>query len=166
MFVTAAPSRDWPETADVVTVSWPRNERSAVVGVKTISYAENVVALRAAHEAGASEALFPNTVGHLCEGTGSNIFIVIDGELITPPLSSGCLSGITRELIVGMFDVTEANLPIEEVNSVDEAFLSSSTRNVQAIATIDGTALAQAPGPRTAEVAKRFELLTGHDADP
>ncbi len=166
IMMTTAPAREWPETAAVATVPWPRNERSALAGVKSISYAENVVALRHAHEHEASEAIFANTVGHLCEGTGSNIFIVIDGELITPPLSSGCLAGITRELIVGMFEVTEANLAIEELDAVDEAFLSSSTRNVQAIATIDGKPLPTAPGERTSEVARRFELLVGHDTDP
>ena len=77
----------------VVTVPWPRNERGAVAGLKTTSYAENVVALAHAAERGASEAIFANLAGNLCEGTGSNVFYVVDGELRTPTLASGCLAG-------------------------------------------------------------------------
>lgn len=67
----------------MITVPWTRNERGAVTGLKTTSYAENVVALARAREQGASEALFANTVGQLCEGTGSNVFVVLDGEIHT-----------------------------------------------------------------------------------
>ena len=77
---------------------WTRNERSATAGLKTTSYAENVVALAHAKERGGIEAVFANTRGELCEGTGTNVFVVVDGELLTPPLESGCLAGITREL--------------------------------------------------------------------
>ena len=73
-----------PDSTAVITVPWTRNERGAVTGLKTTSYAENVVALARAHEQGASEALFPNTVGQLCEGTGSNVFVVLDGRIHTP----------------------------------------------------------------------------------
>ena len=63
---------------------WPRNERGALAGLKTTSYAENVVALAEAKRRGASEAIFANLAGHLCEGTGSNVFYVVDGELRDP----------------------------------------------------------------------------------
>jgi len=66
------------ERVAVATVPWPRNERSAVAGLKTTSYAESVVALDAAKRAGASEAVLANTRGELCEGTGSNVFYVLD----------------------------------------------------------------------------------------
>ncbi len=84
----------------VATVPWARNERSAVAGAKTTSYAENVVALAEAHRQGASEAILANTVGALAEGTGSNVFLVVDGELCTPSLATGCLAGITRALVL------------------------------------------------------------------
>ena len=67
-------------TTSVVTVPWPRNERGALAGLKTTSYAENVVALAHAAERGATEAVFANTAGHLCEGTGSNVFYVVGGR--------------------------------------------------------------------------------------
>ena len=74
--VAASALTPWPPTADVVTVPWPRNERGATAGLKTISYAENVRALAFAHERGAGEAIFANTRGELCEATGSNVFLV------------------------------------------------------------------------------------------
>ena len=95
LIVAASVGAPWPAEVAVATVPWTRNERSAVAGVKTTSYAENVMALREAHSRGAHEALFANTQGMLCEGTGSNVLVGIDGVLVTPPLSSGCLAGRT-----------------------------------------------------------------------
>jgi branched-chain amino acid aminotransferase len=83
----------WEPSTKVSVVPWTRNEYSAVAGLKTTSYAENVVALSYAHDRGASEAIFANSQGALCEGTGSNIFLALDGQLITPTLASGCLAG-------------------------------------------------------------------------
>lgn len=100
LVVVAAPLEPGAATAEVVTVPWPRNERGPTAGLKTTSYAENVVALAYAADRGASEAIFANTGGNLCEGTGSNVFYVVDGELRTPTLASGCLAGITRGLIL------------------------------------------------------------------
>ena len=81
-------------------VPWTRNENGALAGLKTISYAANVRALAYAHERGAGEAIFANTQGNLCEATGSNVFLVRDGVLITPPPSAGCLLGVTRALLL------------------------------------------------------------------
>ena len=72
--------------------------------------AENVVALAHAHEQGAGEAILANLAGDLCEGTGSNVFVGLDGRLITPPLSSGCLAGITRDLVLETTDAIEADV--------------------------------------------------------
>ena len=93
----------------VVTVPWPRNERGALAGLKTTSYAENVVALAYARERGASEAIFANLAGHLCEGTGSNVFYVMDGELRTPTLAAGCLAGISRALLLEWYGGRESS---------------------------------------------------------
>src|SRR4029079_3524729 len=87
-------------TVKVVTVPWPRNERSVLRGAKCSSYASNMLALGAAHEHGAGEAALANTRGELCEGATTNVFVVRRGRAITPPLSSGCLPGITRELVL------------------------------------------------------------------
>ncbi|MEU7065043.1 aminodeoxychorismate lyase [Streptomyces sp. NPDC053429] len=155
-----------PDTTAVVTVPWVRNERSALAGLKTTSYAENVVALARAHAAGASEALFANTVGQLCEGTGSNVFVVLDGELHTPPLASGCLAGITRALAVEWTGAKETDLPLDVLERADEVFLTSTLRDVQAVHRIDGRDLSAAPGPVTAKAMRIFDERAGSDLDP
>ncbi len=156
---------DWPATTAVASVPWPRNERGAVAGLKTTSYAENVVALEYAHERGGSEAIFANTVGMLCEGTGSNIVVVVDGEAVTPTLSSGCLAGITRQLLIEWCDVRERDLPFEALFGADEVFLASTTRDVQAVHRVDDREL-PAPGPVTAQAAKVFAARAAEQSDP
>jgi branched-chain amino acid aminotransferase len=141
----------WPDTTKVVTVPWPRNERGALAGLKTTSYAENVVALAAARERGATEAIFANLAGNLCEGTGSNVFYVVDGELRTPTLESGCLAGVTRALILDWYGGVEVDEPIEAVAGASEVFLASTTRDAQAVSHWDDVEL-EAPGPITREV--------------
>ena len=165
MFVAGSEIDGWPETGEAVTVPWVRNERSAVAGLKTTSYAENVVALARATEHGASEAIFANTAGHLCEGTGSNVFVVLGGRLSTPPLSTGCLAGVTRELVCELVDVAEVELPLSALAEADEVFLTSSTRDVQGQHRVDDRAL-DAPGPVTTEVAGAFADLVAKDIDP
>lgn len=137
-----------------ITVPWTRNERGATAGLKTTSYAENVRALRVAHEAGASEAIFANTRGELCEGTGTNVFVVVDGRVSTPPLSSGCLAGVSRELLVEAADVHEEALPLDVLTHADEIFLTSTTRDVQGLTSIDDRKLDV--GPATQELETVF----------
>jgi branched-chain amino acid aminotransferase len=161
----------WPPTTDVAIVPWTRNERSATAGLKTTSYADNVVALRHAHEHGAAEALFANTRGEVCEGTGSNVFYEYDGELVTPPLSTGCLAGVTRELLIEWLaaegtPVGEIALPLETLRNTQEAFITSTTRDVMPIAHIDGQALPSAPGPLSHNACVVFERRAAESTDP
>jgi branched-chain amino acid aminotransferase len=166
VIVAASPQAPWPASASVVTVPWRRNEHSAVAGLKTTSYADNVVALRAARERGGDEAIFANTAGNLCEGTGTNIFVGLDGRLVTPPLSSGCLAGVIRELLVEAITVDEVDVPIERLADADEAFLTSSTREVQPISAIDDRRLSPCPGPLTLHALSAFADLRGRSLDP
>jgi branched-chain amino acid aminotransferase len=152
-------------TAAIVTVPWVRNERGVLAGLKTTSYAENVVALAAAREHGASEAIFANTVGNLCEGTGSNIFCVYDGELVTPTIDSGALAGVTRGLVLAWFGGVERDVPLDRLAEADEVFLTSTTRDVQPVHRVDERELS-APGEVTAAVAKTFAERAGEDLDP
>ncbi|WP_031078651.1 aminotransferase class IV [Streptomyces sp. NRRL WC-3742] len=154
-----------PDETAVAVVPWRRNEHSAVAGLKTTSYAENVVALAAAHRAGASEALFANTAGRLCEGTGSNVFVVLGGRLLTPPLASGCLAGITRQLVLDWCGAEEADLPLEALRDAEEIFLTSSTRDVQAVTRVDDREL-PGTGPVTAKAMAVFAERSGDDLDP
>jgi len=166
LVVAAAGARPWGPTASVQIVPWTRNERGALAGLKTTSYGENVVALASAHRSGADEAIFANTRGELCEGTGTNVFVGIAGRLVTPPLSSGCLDGVTRALVVELGGIDEDVLPIDSLRTADEAFLTSSTREVHPIATVDGHRLAQTPGALTARAAAAFADLVARDLDP
>ena len=154
-----------PETTTVVTVPWPRNERGALAGLKTTSYAENVRALAYAEERGATEAVFANLAGNLCEGTGTNVFYVVDGELRTPTLGSGCLAGVTRALVLDWCGAVEVDEPIEVVERASEVFLASTTRDVQGVSRWDDLEL-PAPGPVTARVRTTWAEREAEHADP
>ena len=166
LLVASSPGTVWPEAVQVHLCEWTRNERGALTGLKTTSYAENVRALEAAHRRGASEALLANTQGRLCEGTGTNVFLVVDGVLVTPPLSSGCLAGVTRELVLELAEVVERDVDPGEFAVASEAFLTSSTREVGAISAVDDTVLPEAPGPVTAGLVAAFAALVATTPDP
>lgn len=155
------------EDCRVVVVPWPRNERGALAGLKTTSYAENALALAYAHERGGDEAIFANTVGELCEGTGSNVFVVKDGELCTPPLSSGCLAGVTRALLIERHGAVERPIRIESFRpgGIEEAFITSTLRGVLPVSAIDGEPLG-APGPLTKQAAASFAALLEETSEP
>lgn len=169
LVVAAGAAAPWPDVIRVVTVPWSRNENSAVAGAKTTSYAENVVALRAAKERGAHEALVPNTRGELSEGTGSNVVLVTGEGLVTPPLSSGCLGGITRELFLEWAEqdglpVLERPVPMTELADVPGLLLTSSTRDVQPVAELDGRPLQDTELGRAA--ADLFDRYAAKSVDP
>ncbi|CAN7454810.1 aminotransferase class IV [Knoellia sp. LjRoot47] len=155
--IASTPSSAHAPSAAVVTVPWVRNERAATAGLKTTSYAENVIAITHARSNGAEEALLANTRGELCEGTASNVFVVTDGVLRTPPLDSGCLAGITRELAIEWcreagLEVVEEALPFDVLQSADEVIISNSSRDMQGVHLVDDRQLTPAPGPVTAKV--------------
>ena len=171
VIVMSAPATPWPPTVDVVIVPWSRNERGAVAGLKTTSYAENVRALAYAHERGAGEAIFLNTRGEVCEATGSNLFVIQGGVVQTPHADAGCLLGVTRALVLEL--CAEHGMPAEEVvlgpaalGDADEAFLTSSTREVQPIGRVDGRALPAAPGPTSDKLGALLTELIAHVPDP
>jgi branched-chain amino acid aminotransferase len=169
--VASSELRPWPDSVRVVVVPWVRNDRGATAGMKTTSYAENVRALAYAHERGASEAIFANTRDQLCEATGSNVFVVRDGAIATPPGSSGCLLGVTRALVIELaaesdIEVDESPLLLDALRDADEAFLTSTTREVQPIAAVDDRPLATVAGAVTAKLAAAFSDLVTRDLDP
>jgi branched-chain amino acid aminotransferase len=164
--VIAQEQKPFPPTGAVTVVPWPRNERGALTGLKTTSYADNAKALAYAKERGGEEAIFGNLAGDLCEGTGSNVFLVRDGRLLTPTLASGCLAGVTRALVLEWFGGEETDLPLEEFYNAEEAFLTSTTRDVQPIRTVDSTVLPSAPGPITTKAMEVFAARGAEFVDP
>ncbi|NOY00957.1 MAG: 4-amino-4-deoxychorismate lyase [Verrucomicrobia bacterium] len=171
MLVAASPIPEYAETGKVITVPFTRNENSALVGVKSTSYGENVVALALAKKQGAVEAIFANNAGMLCEGTGCNIFVVLDGKLLTPTLASGCLAGVTRSVVLDVceelgIEVREKDMPLNDLKKADEAFLSSSLREVQGIERVDEVDLPVAPGPITQKIRQAFKAFVSRNPDP
>jgi branched-chain amino acid aminotransferase len=168
LVVTMTAAAPWPATTTLATVPWTRNERSATAGLKTTSYAENAIALAHAKRHGASEAVLADTLGRLSECTGSNVFVVVDGEVLTPSLDTGCLAGVTRELVLTwgaeVADVRETHLPYDVLRSADEVFITSSTRDVHPVVRIDDRELE--PGPVTARLAEVFESRARAQVDP
>lgn len=162
--VIVQPGKPWPEATTVAVPPWPRNERSPLVGLKTTSYAENAVALAWAKERGFSEAVMGNLAGDLCEGTGSNVFVVIDGQTMTPTLDSGCLNGITRQLVMEWGDVPERDLPLQILDTADEVFITSSTRDVHPVVAVGDRELPV--GPVTRGLADLFAERSASDIDP
>ena len=173
--VTIAPATPWPATTVLALSPWPRNDRSPVTGLKTTSYAENVLVLAHAKSLGADEALLANLRGDLCEGTGSNVFVVLDHTLVTPPLSSGCLAGITRELVIqwcgaaGM-EVEERPVAVSALVEASEVFVTSSTRDVHPVTDVldeTGRQVWRAPaGDHTRRAAEEFARASARDWNP
>ena len=165
LVVAVAKSAPWPEATTISTVPWVRNERSPIAGVKSTSYAENVVALRYAHDRGASEAVLANTRNELCEGTGTNVFVVMDGRVLTPPLASGCLAGVTRALVIEWFGAVEEPMPYEALPHADEVFLTSSTRDVHPVIRVDERTWSDA-GLTSGRLREEFIARSAVDIDP
>jgi branched-chain amino acid aminotransferase len=165
LVVVVTDAQPYEPTTKAVVVPWPRNDQGAVAGLKTTSYGENVVALAYAERGGASEAIFANTAGNLCEGTGTNVFCVFGSEIATPPLSAGCLSGVTRNLVVEWCGGVERDISMDEVGDADEVFLTSTTRDVQGLHALDEREF-PADQPVTAEVARVWREREPQDSDP
>lgn len=148
---------------------WPRNERGALAGLKTLSYAENAAALAHAHRMGATEAVFGNTRGELCDGATSTVFLEDADELVTPPLSSGALAGVTRELVLEWaamegLPVREQHLPLSALLSVPHVAITASSRGIAPVVAVEGRA--RRPGPLTLAMAEVFARRRTSDPDP
>ncbi len=170
LVVALAPMEPWPDSTTVAVVPWPRNERGALAGLKTTSYAENVVALAYAKRFAAGEALFADTQGRLSEGTGSNVFVVLGDRVLTPALTTGALAGVTRALVLEWSEATEAELSIDVLGQADEVFLTSTTRDVQAVSAVIGNdgvrTFGSAPGSVTRQIAATFARRSREDPEP
>lgn len=130
-----------------------RNEQAVTAGLKTLGYAEAVIAFNAARAAGFDEALFLDTEGHVSEATTANIFAVRSGRLLTPPLTCGILAGITRALVLEIasgagLPVSEEILALDDLHTADEAFITSSVRELMPVARIGAHTIGSGvPGP-------------------
>lgn len=115
-----------------------RNEGSPISQIKSFNYGDNIIALAEAREKGADEALMLNNKGHVACATSANIVIVHHGRFYTPPLSDGCQGGVTRELLMERFDVTEKSLSEDDVQNAYALYLLNSIRGAVKIETLEG----------------------------
>jgi len=149
-----------PATAAVALCPWNRNERDPLAGHKCAAYAGNLVALDWAKRHDLDEPLFANSRGELCEGATSNVFFVLDGIVRTPLVSTGCLPGVTRGVVLEL--ARACGVPVEEgefasghIAEASEVFLTSSLRGVQPVHRCGARDL-PAPGPLTRRLAAAY----------
>lgn len=137
---------DWPPSAKIALVTLTPSE--ILGGVKSISYAGNMQATRIATAAGADEAVYVRPDGVVLEAPTSSIFWTgEDGHLRTPALDTGILDSITRDVVVAGLDVVEGHLQRDELLGAEEAFIASTTREIQPISAIDGAEMPIVNGP-------------------
>jgi branched-chain amino acid aminotransferase len=156
------PIPDHAETLSVATVTYCPTV--ILNGVKSLSYAANMQATRLAQAQGADEAVLVQPDGTVLEPPTSAIFWVSpQGALRTPALDVGLLESITRDRLVKALHVEEGAWPVADLRAAHEAFLASTTREIQAVSAIDGRALPEAPGPRTREAQEAFAATLGRE---
>lgn len=154
VWMLATPAAEPPLMTTANLSPWVRNERSALSGLKCASYAENLIALENAARLGFEETVFLNTSGLLCEAATSNVFLVKNGEILTPSLHSGCLPGITRSVVIEMaaqlgIPCHECDLTATDLASADELFLTSSIRGLMGVSRFGSRILPAGPVTRT-----------------
>ncbi len=150
------------ETLRLATVTY--SPTVILNGVKSLSYAANMQATRLAQAQGAEEAVLVLPDGTVLEPPTSSIFWVSpQGTLRTPALEAGVLESITRDRLVKALDVEEGAWPVVDLRAASEAFLASTTREIQPVAAIDGTDLPNTPGPRTREAQEAFAATLGRE---
>lgn len=144
----------WPEAPAparaVIAAETRRNERSPLSRIKCLNYLDNALARQEAAQRGADDALLLNSLGRVAEATASNVFLVLDGRLVTPPVEDGALPGVMRADVIARLSAVERSLTAEDVHRAAEAFLTNSL-GVRALVAIDGRPVgAGAPGPMVA----------------
>ncbi|SFR13281.1 aminotransferase class IV [Desulfoscipio geothermicus] len=149
----------------VLELDFPRNEKSPLVRHKTANYLENLLGRRKARSMGCDEGIFLNTRGRVAEGTASNIFIVINGEIWTPPVEAGLLPGIIRRLVIDYSSQTglccqEKNITRDELACAGECFVTNSLMGVMPVTELNGLPVGTGvPGPVTLKVADLYNKL-------
>lgn len=136
------------QPARLVTASGRRNEFSPTANLKTLNYLDHILAAREAAAAGVDDALMLNTQGRVACTTIANVFALIGGTLVTPPLSEGCLPGITRALVIEMapalgLALSERPLLPAELDTAEAVFLTNSVRFIRPVTALDGRELAE-----------------------
>jgi branched-chain amino acid aminotransferase len=161
LIIYTAPLPEYREPVRLTLREHGRHAASPLAGVKTISWLTNVWSVAEAQKEGFDEVILLNERGEVAECTAANVYLVKGDTILTPPLSSGCLEGVTRGILFEIageagVSVKEQVLRPEDLNAADEVFISSTNRNVIGVGEIAGHALSGAPGPVTKRVDEAF----------
>lgn len=152
----------WPPTQRLILEESGIFASGHYAGAKMLSWVPHAAVLERVHEQGFDDALLTNEKGRLAECTSANIFIVRGGEVLTPPLSSGCLPGVTREVLLEAgprkgIQMREQDLNVHDLAGAQEVFISSTTREVAPISEISPGWKYPAPGPITLRLEEIFK---------
>ena len=135
----SAPHSDKPFSACIVNTR--KNEHTAASRVKTISYMDNILAKQEAMNQGFDEAILLNTASNVADGSISNIYIVQNGQVFTPPVVDGALPGVVRSILLAefnpLFQITEKTISPAELLEADEAFLTNALMGVKSVRKVD-----------------------------
>src|SRR5437588_10815737 len=158
---------------EIFTVPTTRNLHSALnPAIKSLNYLNNVLAKIEANNSGCEEAIMLNAEGFVSECTGDNVFIVKEGDLMTPPLSAGALYGITRRVVMEIaaesgLRVSEPNLTRYDLFNADECFLTGTGAELVPVVKIDGRVIGNGkPGPTTRRWETQYHALTKACGEP
>jgi branched-chain amino acid aminotransferase len=159
LLITTADLPHYPEMVRLTVREHGRHAASPLAGVKTISWLNSVWAASEAHKAGFDEVVLLNERGEVSECTAANIFVVKGDKVLTPPLSSGCLEGVTRGILMEIASeagtsIKEQTLRLEDLTGADEVFITSTNRNVIGVKEIAGQTIG---GGSSGNIARRLE---------
>jgi branched-chain amino acid aminotransferase len=162
LLICTAPLPEYAPSAKLAIRPHARHAASALSGVKSISWLNNVWALAEAAKEGFDEVVLLNERGEVAECTSANLFIIKNGKAFTPPLNAGCLEGVTRGILMeiapeGGLPISEQGLKVEDLYSADEVFITSTNRNVVGVGEVAGTKIANSPGPITSRLNDLFK---------
>jgi branched-chain amino acid aminotransferase len=157
------PDRYYTEGVSVIVSSVRRNHPRALdPAIKSCNLINNILATQEAQAKGAMEPILLNETGEVAEGAGSNVFLVKDGALVTPPLEAGILPGVTRQVVLELAQgrettVREEPVSVKDLLAADEAFITSTLKELVPIVSVDGAPLGRSrPGPVTLRLLESF----------
>lgn len=171
--ITLYPSELYERGMEIITVPTTRNLHNALnPAIKSLNYLNNILAKIEANNVGCEEAIMLNSEGFVAECTGDNLFIVKEGQLLTPPLSAGALYGITRRVVVELaaeagVKVAEPNLTRYDLFNADECFLTGTAAELVPVVRIDGRVIGNGkPGRVTKNLVAQYRALTEVSGEP
>jgi branched-chain amino acid aminotransferase len=162
LFLCTAGLPPHAEQARLGVAEHARHAASALAGVKTTSWLNNVWHLAEAQKAGWTEVILLNERGEVAECTSANIFCMKGGAIFTPPLSSGCLEGVTRSVLLEIapqagISMAEKTLTLQDLHAAEEVFITSTNRTLLGVSEIAGHTYSQVMGPVVQKLERAFE---------